>query len=378
MSYFLTEEQELMRNTVREFATTEVRKRVVEIDRTNEFPVDLWKRCAELGLTGGAVAEQYGGLELGATTELLIMEELGKESPALALIMDAHMLTLRVLEYYGSEEQKQKYLIPAAKGEKISAFGITDPSGSSNYPEWTPLGVFDGDEIVLNNTKLYVTNSHIADFYMFQGIIDGKLCQVLVDKGTPGLETGHIEDKLGLAGTYTGTVSLRNVRIPRSNYIDPAQAGAANPNINLAFLNISVIALGLMEGVFEKTRNFVLERTRFGQPLGSFQVVAHHIAEMATKIEFSRNMIYNAAKLFDDGTPDVKLTFMAKAMIPTWSVEVASLCVELHGAAGYCEDTGIARYLRDAKGLCIGEYPTDVHWDFIALALGMPIQTTII
>ncbi|MEL7563313.1 MAG: acyl-CoA dehydrogenase family protein [Dehalobacterium sp.] len=373
MSYFLTEEQILMRNTVKEFAEGEVRNRIAEIEKSNQFPLDLWKRCAELGLTGIAVDEKFGGLGLDVTTELLVMEELAKELPALALILDAHMLGMRVLEMYANEEQKQKYLVPGATGEKISAFGITDPAGSSNFSEWTPLGVFDGDEIVLNNTKLYVTNSQVADFYIFNGFIDGTLCYVIIDKGTPGLEDGHIEHKMGLAGTSTGTVSLRNVRVPKANYMAITKPPV---NQNICFLNITVIALGLAEAALEKTKQFVLNRTRMGQPLASFQVVAHHIAEMATKIEFSRNMIYNAAKLFDEGTPNVMLARMAKAKIPDWVVEITSQCIQLHGGAGYCVDTGIERYMRDAKGLCIGEFPTDCHYDVIALQLGMPIKTT--
>ena len=375
MSYFLTEEQELMRNTVREFTEQEVKPQITAIEKTNAFPLDLWKRCSELGLTGVSVEEKYGGLGLDVTTELLVMQEIAKTSPTLALILDAHMLSIRVLEIYGTEEQRLKYLVPSAPGQIISAYALTDPAGSTNFKEWSPLGITSGDEIILNGTKLYVTNSHVADYYTFFGIIDDRLRHVIVDKGMTGLETGHIEHKMGLAGTSTGTVRLRNVRVPKSNLIPLVQHGF--PPLDVAYLNISAIALGLSEGVFERTKQYVLDRTRFRSPLGSFQAVAHHISQMATKIEYARSMIYSVARLYDEKRPNLTLTRMCKAMIPEWSVEISSLCLQLHGASGYCEDTGIARYMRDAKGLCIGEAPTDIHWDSIAKELRMPIKTVI-
>lgn len=372
MSMFLNDEQKLMQESVRKFTMEEVSKRVNEVDKSNEFPMDLWKRCAELGLTGVAIEEKYGGIAQGPVTELLVMEELSKEMPTLGLILDAHMLTMRTLEFFASEELKQKYLVPGAKGEKISAYAITDVAGSSNYMEWTPIGVYDGDDIVLNNTKLFCTNSHIADFYCFQGFIEGKLYGIIVDKGTPGLESGQIEHKMGLAGTYTGTVYLKDCRVPKTNAI----LMGSDDRISLAFLNISVIALGLAEGVFEKTKAFVSTRSRMKNPLSSYQTVAHHIAKMAAQIEFARNFIYNAAQLYEEGRPNVMYTRMAKALIPDMVVALTAQCVQMHGGLGYCEDTGIARYMRDAPGLTIGEFPTDIHWDVIAKMLGMPITTS--
>jgi alkylation response protein AidB-like acyl-CoA dehydrogenase len=374
MSIILTEEQQLILNNVKEFVQNEVKPRVVDIDKTGEFPHDLWKRCAEMGLTGLAVSEEYGGLDQGVVMEQLVMEEIAKESPVLALILDAHQLSYRVIQHVGTEEQKKKYLPPLASGEKITALSATEACGSTNFPEYAPMKR-DGDDLILNCTKIFTTNAHVADYYTVLGLLDGGLQVVIVEKGTPGLETGHIEHKLGMAGSYSGNVRFNNVRVPKENICIPKPG--FDYGFAVCYLNISAISLGLSEGVLEKTKNYVLNRSRLGKPLASFQVVAHHIAKMQTQIELARSILYRAAELYDEGTPNMMLVSMTKVFATEMGVDIANLCIQLHGAIGYGEDTGIARYFRDAKCNTIGETSTDIHYDFIAMYLGMPIDTSI-
>jgi alkylation response protein AidB-like acyl-CoA dehydrogenase len=290
-------------------------------------------------------------------------------------VIDAHLLGLRAIENYGTAEQKQKYLPRAATGEIILALNWTESPGSSNYPELESMGTWDGEDLVVDCTKLFITNSHVADVNVVQGMVDGKLTLGIVEKGTPGLETGDIYHKLGLHGSYTGTVRYNNVRITKDKVL---LAGPAPATQTLCFLNMAAIALGLSEGAFEKTKQYVLTRTRFGQPLGSFQVVANHIAKMATKIELMRSLTYNAARRFEEGRHDIMLNFMAKVYCSEECIKITNQCIQLHGGVGYTEDTGIARYMRDAKVTTIGEFPTDLHYDFIAMLQGMPIKTAVL
>ncbi|MDD5723852.1 MAG: acyl-CoA dehydrogenase family protein [Syntrophales bacterium] len=376
MSHFLSEEQELMRKNIREFVETEVKPKAMVIDKTGEFPLDLFKRAGELGLIGICVSEEYGGLGQQVSMENVVMEEVAKELPALAVVIDAHLLGMRAIENYGTDEQKQKYLPRAATGETVLALNWTESAGSTNYPEFTSMGKWDGDDLVLDCTKIFITNSHVADVNVVQGMVDRKMEVALVEKGTPGLETGDIYHKLGLHGSYTGTVRFNNVRVTKDK-IMAVKPGLSPARETLCFLNMAAIALGISEGAFEKTKQYVLTRTRFGKPLGSFQVVANHIAKMATKIELMRSLTYDAARRFEEGRCDIMLNFMAKAYSSEECIKITNQCIQLHGGVGYTEDTGIARYMRDAKVTTIGELPTDIHYDFIAILQGMPIKTTV-
>jgi butyryl-CoA dehydrogenase len=369
MSYFLNEDQQLIKQAAHEFARNEVEPRVEEIDKTGRYPLDLWKRCAELGYTGICIPERLGGLGADVTTEMVVMEELGRISPALALIIDAHLYAVATIAELGTEEQKQNYVIPCARGEKICALSSTDPAGSTNYSEWMTNAVKDGSDYVLNGTKVFTTNADVADVYVVQALAEEGLKQFIVEKGASGLETGHIEHKLGLAGSNTGTVNYRNVRVPASNVINPGDSSA----LWVPFLDVASIALGISEEVYEKTLKYLLQRTKAGKPLASLGPIPFQLAKMAAQIEFARNFIYNAARLFDEGRPDPKLPFMAKAVVTEMAVEIASRCIELHGAVGYCEDTGIARYLRDAQGFTIAEASTNIHWYLVAAMMGIPM-----
>lgn len=370
----LTEEQQLMIKSLREFVENEVKPAAPEIDKSEEFPMQLWKRMSELGLIGIDAPEEYGGLAQGVLMEQIFMEELAKECPVLALVFDAHLLSFRQILKCGTDEQKKKYLSKLATGEMISASAYNDPAGSTSYLEWAPIGVRDGDDVIINTTKVFITNSHVADVYVVQGFIDGPaMYSIIVDKGTPGLITGQIENKMGMNGSYSGTVRFVDVRVPKENIL---QLVPSTKYDSTMFLNISAISLGLAEGVLERTTNYVKGRIRNGRPLAGHQVVAHHIAKMRAKVELSRSLLYRAAMQYDKGIADLVLTYACKAYVCEMGVDVARQCIQLHGGVGYAEDTGIARFLRDALCNTIGELPTDLHYDYLALTLGLPIDTS--
>jgi hypothetical protein len=226
------------------------------------------------------LAKMYGGLGQGVVMEQLVMEEIAKECPVLALIIDAHLLSYRMLNHVGTKEQKEKYIPLLATGEYIAALAGTEPAGSTNYPEYVNMGRKDGDDLIVNTTKVFITNSHVADVYVVYGLVDGAPQAVIVEKA------GQLEHKLGMAGSNTGTVRCNNVRVPKENIC--RQDAGLDLDFATTYLNISAISLGLAEGVFEKTKTYVLNRSRYGKSLGSFQVVAHHIAKMATDIELAR------------------------------------------------------------------------------------------
>jgi alkylation response protein AidB-like acyl-CoA dehydrogenase len=370
MSYFLTEEQQLIKNSVRDFVENEVKPRAIEIDKTGEYPMDLWKRCSELGFTGVCIPEKHGGLGADVTSEMVIMEELGRQSPTLALNVDAHMYAVATIEALGTEEQKMKYVVTCAKGESICALSTTEAEGSSNYSEWSFSVKDNGDSVVLNGTKIFTTNAHVADVYVVQTVTPQGLKQYIVEKGTPGLETGHIEKKLGLSGSNSGTVNFKNVVVPKANEIISGDA----PSLLVPFLDVASISLGISEEVYERTFKYLMQRTRAGKPIATIGAIPAQLAQMSAKIEFARNFIYNAARLFDEGRPDPKLSFMAKASITEMAVEIVSRCMELHGATGYSEETGLARYLRDAQGFLVAEASTNIHWYLAAMMLGIPMN----
>ena len=369
MSYFLTEEQALIQKIARDFAQNECKPRAAEIDKTGDYPMDLWKRAAELGFTGLCIPEEFGGMGADATTEMIVMEELGKQCPTLALNIDAHMYAVASIAKAGTEEQRKKYVIPTAKGVKIAALSSTEPTGCTNYDEWTLTATDKGDHVELNGTKIFSTNAQVADIYVVMANTSDGLIQYIVEKDYPGVETTYIENKLGLSGSNSGTLTLKKVMVPKENQF---VAGALT-DVYLPFLDVAAISLGMAEEVFDRTFAYLMQRTRSFKPLATLGSIPEQLAKMSAEIEFARTFIYSAARLYDEGRGEPKLHFMAKAVVCEMAVKIISRCMELHGAVGYSEDAGIARYLRDAQGFLVAEASTAVHWYLVALMMGIPM-----
>lgn len=368
MSRFLTEEQKLMQNIAREFAQTEVRARAMEIDKANEFPRDLHKRCGELGFLGVMLPEKFGGLDAGLTMAAVICEEISKESPAFGISLFVSMAAPTY--FLEAPALADKYLKSVVAGDKVCSAALTFPVGSTNFTEWGVFGKKDGNDWILNGTKLYVTNTRAADIVMAIGFTeDYKVGMWILEKGHPGLQDNHVERKMGANGNNSGTYVFSNCKVSGSQYFEKHIGGVGFGNALCAS-----VALGCAQGAYAKTMDFVKVRTRAHKPLATKQVVAHHFATMYGQIESSRSLLYDATRLADEGREaEAKILInTSKAMITEMAVDVTRKCVQLHGGMGYCEDTGIARYMRDAMGTTIADCPSDLHRETIAHLLGFP------
>ncbi|MBM4764282.1 acyl-CoA dehydrogenase family protein [Bacillus sp. B15-48] len=374
MSYFLSEEQELIRKAAKEFAETEIKPKAKELDETHEFPWDWVNECAELGFLGVSIPEKYGGAGADCLSEMLIIEEIAKYSGSLALIIDAHTsLGCMPLLHDGTEEQKQKYLIPAAKGEKLMSFGLTEPGAGSDAGGTQTTAVLDGDEWVLNGTKCWITNIGAAKTYIVTAKTDldkgnRGISAFIVEAGTPGFEVGKPERKMGLNNSNTGDLYFKNCRIRKENLLGKLNKGfpVFLRGLDEGRLAISAMAVGMAQGALELATVYAKERVQFGKPISSFQGISFKLAEMAINIEAARTMLYNAARLRDAGLPYSKEAAMVKAFSSEMCVDACDKSLQIHGGNGYSKELEIERYYRDAKLLTIGEGTSEINRMVIA------------
>ena len=379
MSFFLNDDLELLKQSAKEFTETFVAPRVAEMEETNEFPRDLYLKAGELGFLSLIVPEQIGGMGLGLTAVGVVTEEIAKVSPAFAIsyYVDSCMVSY-LMESPHRETLLKKYLPGLMTGWTVMAAGITHPEGSTNIPEWLILAKRDGNDWVLNGSKLYVANCGKADLVAFIGLTeDHEMRCFIVDPSDPGVDDNYIEEKLGLRGNCSGSYFLADVRVPDEYSFPKNPLEGFGPGNALC----AAVALGCAEGVLAKTMEFVQHRSHKGAPIGSKQVVAHRIARMWGQIEQSRAFIYESLGMADHiiATGDVTSAALTKMLICTskyttceMAIEVAKQCVWLHGGLGIVEETGIARYLRDAQTLSIADGTPDLHIESVAFLLGMP------
>lgn len=379
MSFFLNDDLELLKQSAKEFTETFVAPRVAEMEETNEFPRDLYLKAGELGFLSLIVPEQIGGMGLGLTAVGVVTEEIAKVSPAFAIsyYVDSCMVSY-LMESPHRETLLKKYLPGLMTGWTVMAAGITHPEGSTNIPEWPILAKRDGNDWVLNGSKLYVTNCGKADLVAFIGLTeDHEMRCFIVDPSDPGVDDNYIEEKLGLRGNCSGSYFLTDVRVPDEYSFPKNPLEGFGPGNALC----AAVALGCAEGVLAKTMEFVQHRSHKCAPIGSKQVVAHRIARMWDQIEQSRALIYESLGMADHiiATGDVTSAALTKMLICTskyttceMAIEVAKQCVWLHGGLGIVEETDIARYLRDAQTLSIADGTPDLHIESVAFLLGMP------
>lgn len=364
----LTEEHELMRNIAREFAKNEVAPVTKKLDQAHEFPYELVKRCAELNFLGIPIPEEYGGAGADAISECLIIEEIAKENGSLALIIDAHTsLGCMPLLLAGTEEQKQKFLLPAAKGEKLMSFGLTEPSSGSDAAASKTTAVLEGDEWVINGSKCWITNVGVAEIYIITAKTDPDkgargITAFIVEKGMPGFELGKMEKKLGLHSSNTGELIFRNCRVPKENMIGGLGKGFQlfMKGLDEGRIAISAMAVGMAQGALDRAVAYSKERIQFGKPIAEHQAIAFYIAEMATEIELARTMMYRVAAMRDAGVPFTQEAAMLKLFSSEMCVRVCDKAVQIHGGNGYSQDFEVERFYRDAKLLTIGEGTSEI------------------
>jgi alkylation response protein AidB-like acyl-CoA dehydrogenase len=378
MDFTLSKEHEMARTLFREFAEKEVKPLAIEVDETEEFPRATVEKMAKAGFMGIPIPKEYGGQGCDVLTYAMCVEELAKVCGTTAVIVSAHTsLCCDPILTYGTEEQKQKYLPDLASGRKIGAFGLTEPGAGTDAQGQQTKAVLEGDEWVLNGSKIFITNGKEADVYVIfaitgtiekRGRMTKEISSFIVEKGTPGFSFGTKEKKMGIRGSSTYELIFTDCRIPKENMLGQQGKGfgIAMHTLDGGRIGIAAQALGLGEGALERTVAYVQERKQFGRAIGAFQNTQFQLADMATKAQAAQYMVYKAACTKDQYTKDHKTSYnveaaMAKLYAAEMAMEVTTKAVQLHGGYGYTREYEVERMMRDAKITEIYEGTSEVQ-----------------
>ncbi|ABB15094.1 acyl-CoA dehydrogenase [Carboxydothermus hydrogenoformans] len=369
MDFRLSEEHELLRQTVRDFAEKEVAPSAAERDEQERFDREIFKKMAELGLTGIPWPEEYGGAGMDYIAYAIAVEELSRVCASTGVTLSAHVsLGSFPIYKYGTEEQKQKYLKPLALGEKLGAFGLTEPSAGSDAGSLKTTAVRDGDYYILNGSKIFITNGGEAEIYVVFATVDKSkghrgISAFIVEKGTPGFSFGKKEKKLGIRSSPTVELVFENCRIPKENLLGEEGQGfkIALSTLDGGRIGIAAQAVGIAQGAYEAAVKYAKERTQFGKPIAEFQGVSFVLADMATKIQAARLLVYHAAWLESNNLPYGKAAAMAKLFASETAMEVTTKAVQIFGGYGYTREYPVERMMRDAKITEIYEGTSEVQ-----------------
>jgi alkylation response protein AidB-like acyl-CoA dehydrogenase len=373
----LTDEQQLLRQTVREFAEGEIRPFVREWDEAQQFPSALIPKLAALGLMGIQFPEQWGGAGMSAIDYCLCLEELARVDPSVALSVAAHNgLGPAHIFMFGSDEQKSRWLTPLARGEKLGAWALTEPNAGSDAAGTRTTAVRDGDHWVLNGTKTFITHGKSADVLVIMAATDRLkgakgISAFIVERGTPGLRGGRKEDKLGMRASETTEVILDQCRVPADQLLGEAGMGfiGALQVLDAGRIGITALSVGLAQGAFDCARTYASSRKQFGQPIASFQAIQWKLADMATRIEAARLLTYRAAFLKDRQQRTTLESAMAKLYSSEVAVRAAEDAVQIHGGYGFVKDYPAEKFFRDVKLTTIGEGTSEIQRLVIARQL---------
>lgn len=377
MDFRLTEEQTLLRRSVREFAETEMRPHVREWDREQHFPIELMPGLAALGLMGIQFPEQYGGAAMSAVDYCICIEELARVDPGVALSVAAHNgLCSAHIFRFGTEAQKQTYLTPLARGEKIGAWGLTESTSGSDAAGMRTAAARAGACWVLNGSKTFTTHGRVGDVMVVMAVTDRAagakgISAFIVERGTPGMTPGKKEDKLGMRASDTSEVIFENCRIPADQLLGAEGEGFVNTMeiLDAGRIGIAALAVGLAQGAYEAALNYARARKAFGRTIGSFQAIQWKLADAATRIEAARLLTYRAAYLKQHGRRTTLESSMAKLYASEIAVRVADDCVQIHGGYGFVKDYPAEKYFRDVKLTTIGEGTSEIQRLVIARQL---------
>lgn len=378
MNFELTKEQQMVKDMVKEFAEKEVAPKADHVDKTCEFPVQTFEKMGELGLLGIPFPEKYGGSGGDTISYAIAVEEIGKACGSTGLSYAAAVsLGASPIYYFGTEEQKQNFLVPLASGNGLGAFGLTEPNAGSDAGGTRTKAVFDGDEYVINGEKCFITNAEYAKTITVTAVTGkderGKniISAIIVPTDTPGLTINSNYEKLGVRGSNTSEIILENVRVPKENLLGDPTGGFKQFLYTLDGGRISIAALsvGIAQAALEKALSYAKERTQFGQPIAKFQAIQFKLADMAMEIELARNMVYKAAWLKDNGKPFTKESAYAKLFASEAGFRACNQAVQIHGGYGYMREYEVERYLRDIKLMEIGEGTSEIQRLVIARQL---------
>ncbi len=373
MDFTLSKEHEMARALFKEFAEKEVKPLAQEVDENEAFPRETVEKMAKLGFLGIPVPKEYGGQGCDPLTYAMCVEELSKVCGTTGVIVSAHTsLCCDPIMTYGTEEQKQKYLVPLAKGEKLGAFGLTEPGAGTDAQGQQTKAVLDGDEWVLNGSKCFITNGKEADVYVIfaitgtvekRGRMTKEISAFIVEKGTPGFTFGTKEKKMGIRGSSTYELIFTDCRIPKENLLGQQGKGfgIAMHTLDGGRIGIASQALGLAEGALETTIEYVKERKQFGRAIGAFQNTQFQLADMATKVQAAQLLVYKAAVAKATQKVYSVEAAMAKLYAAEVAMEVTTKAVQLHGGYGYIREYDVERMMRDAKITEIYEGTSEVQ-----------------
>lgn len=381
MDFNLSAEQKAMQKMCREFAENEIAPRAQEMDRTGEFPYDIIKKMGDLGLMGLPIPKQYGGAGADYLTYAIAIEEISRADASVGITMSAHIsLPCNTLLYFGSDEQKHKWLIPLAQGEMLGAFGLTEPSAGSDAGATQTTVELKDDQWVINGSKCFITNAgtDISGLVIITAITgrreDGKpeISNFIVPRGTKGYSQGPKYDKMGWRASDTRELIFSDCKIPKENLLGKLGGGFKQflQVLDAARISMAALSVGVAQACLDASLKYAKERVQFGRPISKFQAISFKLADMATKIELARLVYYKAAWLRDNKKPYTKEAAMAKLYASEISVQCANEAVQIHGGYGFMDDFDVSRYYRDVKVNTIGEGTSEVQRIVIARQLG--------
>jgi butyryl-CoA dehydrogenase len=369
MDFALSQAHEDIRRTVREFAERRIAPVADEMEEKGEFPHELVREAAGLGLLGVPYPTEIGGTGLDNLAYAITVEELSRVSGSMGIIVSAHTsLGAGPLYLAGTPEQQERFLRPLASGEKLGAYGLTEPGAGSDSRGTRTRARRDGDEWVIDGAKQFITNAGVADTYIVvartgEAEDDSQITAFIVEKGTPGFTFGRLEEKMGLHASATGELLFAGCRIPAANLLGEEGQGDKLflKTLDGGRIGIGAMALGLAQAAYESASAYAQERQQFGRAIGTFQGVAFKIADMATEIDAARLLVYRAAWLKDQGKPFTTEAAMAKLYASEVSMRATNAAIQVHGGYGYVREYKVERYLRDAKLTEIGEGTSEIQ-----------------
>jgi glutaryl-CoA dehydrogenase (non-decarboxylating) len=369
INFALTEEQEMLRKMVRNFVDKEIMPNIKEWDEKGHFEVNIMKRLAELDLMGVCIPEQYGGSGMDYNSLAIVCEELERGDTAFRTAVSVHTgLNSMTLLQWGNEFQKQKYLIPQAKGEKIGAFGLTEPNAGSDVASMNSTAVREGDYYILNGSKTWISLCDVADHFIIFAKTEHDLgsrgiTAFMVERNFAGVETKAIKGKLGIRAGNTGEVFLSDVKVPAANRIGEEGEGfkIAMSALDNGRFTVAAGAVGLIGASLEASLKYCHERKTFGKEIGRHQLVQQMIAKMSANLEISRSLVFKAGWLKNEGKRNTKETSLAKWISCNAAFEAANDAVQIHGAYGYSNEYPVERYLRNSKAPVIYEGTREIH-----------------
>jgi alkylation response protein AidB-like acyl-CoA dehydrogenase len=377
VDFELTEDQKMMRQTVREFAESEIAPTMMEYDEKQEFPRDIMMKAGELGLLGIIFPEKYGGAGLGYIEYTLAVDEVSRVDGSMGISIAAHNGLCGAHIYLaGDEDQKQRFLAPLARGEQIGAWSLTEPTAGSDAAGTKTTARQDGDDWILNGSKTFTTHGSVGDVVVVFGVTDKDkgnkgISAFVIEQGHPGFRPGKKENKMGLRASDTAEVIMEDCRVPANQMLGKRGGGFVDAMkiLDGGRISIAALALGMARGAFEAALKYSTEREQFGKPIASFQGIQFMLADMATKIEAASLLTYRAAWMKDNGMPVTKESAMAKLFASEIGVEVTDKALQVFGGYGFVKDSPAEKYYRDMKLCTIGEGTSEIQRLVIAREL---------